>query len=228
MVSVDSVTTTSISLSWSVPSGSVVESYEVQWSSDQCPEDREDSSTTLAGGSYNYNISHLRPGTNYTVSVTASNSAGQNSSGNISMETKETSMFFASTTLWNGQFHQCVFIMALLFRACVQFTYLNLHSAPTAAPSNVSVTDVTSSTITVQWEMVPCIHQNGPITGYSVRYGVMGSGSTQTETVSGTQTITSNLSSSSTNYSIEVAAINSAGTGVYSYPQTTVTDGMKQ
>ena len=102
-----------------------------------------------------------------------------------------------------------------------------LHSAPTAAPSNVSVTEVTSSTITVQWEMVPCTHQNGPITGYSVRYGVMGSGSTQTEAVSGTsetETTISNLASS-TNYSIQVAAINSAGTGNYSYPRRAQTDG---
>ena len=99
-----------------------------------------------------------------------------------------------------------------------------LHSAPTAAPSNVSVTDVTSSTITVQWEMVPCIHQNGPITGYSVRYGVMGSGSTQTGTVSGTHTIISHLMPS-TDYSIEVAATNSAGAGNYSYPRMAQTDG---
>ena len=105
----------------------------------------------------------------------------------------------------------------------------NLHSAPTAAPSNVSVTEVTSSTITVQWGMVPCTHQNGPITGYSVRYGVMGSGSTQTETVSGaseTETTISDLMPS-TNYSIDVAAINKVGTGVYNDPLTTVTDGMK-
>ena len=90
--------------------------------------------------------------------------------------------------------------------------------APSAAPTSVSVSEVTSSSITVQWGAVDCIHRNGDITGYSVRYGVQGSGSTQTMSVSGggaTQTIISGLESS-TNYSIEVAAVNNAGTGVYS------------
>ena len=99
--------------------------------------------------------------------------------------------------------------------------------APSAAPTSVSVSE-TSSSITVQWEAVDCIHRNGDITGYSVRYGVQGSGSTQTVSVSGggaTMTTISGLESSTT-YSIEVAAVNSAGTGVYSTPPILVdTDG---
>ena len=90
--------------------------------------------------------------------------------------------------------------------------------APSAAPTSVSVSEVTSSNITVQWEAVDCIHRNGNITGYSVRYKVQGSGSTQTVSVSGggaTMTTISGLESSTT-YSIEVAAVNSAGTGDYS------------
>ena len=49
-------------------------------------------------------------------------------------------------------------------------------------------------------------------------YGVQGSGSTQTESVSGGATTEATISglAASTNYSIEVAAVNSAGTGVYS------------
>ena len=89
--------------------------------------------------------------------------------------------------------------------------------APSAAPSDVSASS-TFSSITVQWGAVDCIHRNGDITGYSVRYGIQGSGSTQTESVSGgevTMTTISGLESSTT-YSIEVAAVNSAGTGVYS------------
>ena len=93
-----------------------------------------------------------------------------------------------------------------------------LLSAPTTAPTCVSVSEVTSTSITVQWEEVDCIHRNGDITGYTVRYEVQGNGSTQTATVSGggsTQIIISGLTPS-TNYSIEVAAVNSVGTGVYS------------
>ena len=82
----------------------------------------------------------------------------------------------------------------------------------------MNVFEVTSSSITVQWGAVDCIHRNGDITGYTVRYGVQGIGNTQTETISvcgATQTIISGLTPS-TNYSIEVAAVNSVGTGVFS------------
>ena len=92
-----------------------------------------------------------------------------------------------------------------------------LFSAPSATP-RVNISEVTTSTITVQWGAVDCIHRNGDITGYTVRYGVQGNGSIQTVTVSGggsSQTIISGLTPS-TNYSIEVAAVNSAGTGLYS------------
>ena len=99
-------------------------------------------------------------------------------------------------------------------------------AAPSAPPSSVRVTDVTSSTITVQWGMVPCIHQNGPIIGYSVRYGVMGSGSSQTVTVSGASVTKVTLSSllKYTNYSVRVAAVNSADTGVFAEPVLQVTN----
>ena len=101
--------------------------------------------------------------------------------------------------------------------------------APSAAPTSVSVSEVTSSSITVQWGAVDCIHRNGDITGYSVRYGVQGNGSTQTVSVSGggaTMTTMSGLTASTT-YSIEVAAVNSAGTGVYSDPMTAETPESK-
>ena len=102
-------------------------------------------------------------------------------------------------------------------------------TAPSAPPPEVDVTDMTSTTITVQWGEVPCIHQNGAITGYSVQYGVMGSGNTQTVTVSGASTTQTTISGlmSSTTYSIRVAAVNSAGTGVYSDPIIEETDGRR-
>ena len=99
--------------------------------------------------------------------------------------------------------------------------------APSAPPTSVSTSDVTSSNITVQWGAVDCIHRNGDITGYSVRYGVQGSGSTQTESVSGGATTEVTISGLThfTSYSIDVAAVNSAGTGEYSNSITAETDG---
>ena len=70
--------------------------------------------------------------------------------------------------------------------------------------------------------MEPCAHQNGPITGYSVRYGEMGSGSTQNTTVSGEDSIMTTISglTNETVYTVEVAAETRAGTGVYSLSVT--------
>ena len=72
-----------------------------------------------------------------------------------------------------------------------------------------------------------CIHRNGDITGYSVQYGVEGSGSTQTMNVPGGNTTETTISglNSATTYSIEVAAVNSAGTGDYSNTISAITSG---
>ena len=109
---------------------------------------------------------------------------------------------------------------------------MNIHlytiPAPSAPPANVTVTGVISSTISVQWGSVPCIHQNGDITGYSVQYEVMGSGNTQIEMVSGDSsggmTTISGLAAA-TMYEYQVAAMTGAGTGQYSTSMTTLTLG---
>ena len=91
-------------------------------------------------------------------------------------------------------------------------------SAPSAPPTSVNTSDVTASSITVQWRPVDCIHRNGDITGYLLRYGVQGSGSTQTMYVSGGDATEATISglTPSIMYSIEVSAVNSAGIGAYS------------
>ena len=109
---------------------------------------------------------------------------------------------------------------------------MNLYSpAPSAPPTSVSAPDATSSSITVQWRAVDCIHRNGNITGYSVRYEAEESGSGQN--VFGNTTTIIEMSDTkvtifglmrATNYSIAVAAVNSAGTGVYSDSITAETD----
>ena len=81
---------------------------------------------------------------------------------------------------------------------------MTIPPAPSAAPTDVRMTGVTSTTITLRWRKIPCIEQNGDITGYIVRYG------SQTQSVSGnsvTETTISNLTPSTT-YNIEVAAMN--------------------
>ena len=102
----------------------------------------------------------------------------------------------------------------------------NNSIAPSAPPSSVSVSEVTSSSMTVQWGPVDCIQRNGDITGYSVQYKKVGSVSTHNRTVSGSNTseaIIMNLMPS-TMYIVQVAAINDAGDGVYSEPLTVSTN----
>ena len=99
---------------------------------------------------------------------------------------------------------------------CVNFTILLL--VPSAAPKSLSVSQVTSSSITVQWEPVQCIHQNGEITGYLIQYGVASSGIVQSMLISGesaTDAAIKNLRPD-TVYEIFISAINSEGTGINS------------
>ena len=97
-----------------------------------------------------------------------------------------------------------------------------IPAAPSAPPSSVRVSVESSTAISVQWGPVePCADQNGPITGYSVRYGEMGSGSTQNKAVSGDSRMTTiSELTKETVYTVEVAAETRAGTGVYSLPLT--------
>ena len=86
---------------------------------------------------------------------------------------------------------------------------------------------MTSYSITVQWGAVDCIHQNGDITGYSVQYTIEKNASIQTISVSGgsvTETTVFGLTPSTLD-TIQVAAVNTAGSGMYSSPTTGKTEG---
>ena len=83
-ISIDNTTATSVSLSWSVPSGSVVDSYEVMWQRDtsgECPDEDEDS-ISLTDGSTSYDIMGLEEDSSYSITVTASNAAGSSAVSN--------------------------------------------------------------------------------------------------------------------------------------------------
>ena len=114
-------------------------------------------------------------------------------------------------------------VMNHIHHACAVFFFL---AAPSAPPSSVSTTS-TSTTITVLWGAVDCIHRNGNITGYTIQYGVVGSGNTHFVSVSGGASTEDTVSGlmPSTAYSIHVAAVNSAGIGAHSVDLTVHTAG---
>ena len=77
VVSVGFTTSTTIPLTWT-SAGSQVDSYEVTWERDtsgECPDVDEDSAT-ISGSSTSYTISGLEEDSNYTITVTATNTAG--------------------------------------------------------------------------------------------------------------------------------------------------------
>ena len=88
--------------------------------------------------------------------------------------------------------------------------------APSAAPADLVFLNSTSSTISIQWKAVPCIHRNGKIISYIVQYQEVGGGVFINESVSGDQRETSITGlQSSTLYDMQIAAVNSVGTGPF-------------
>ena len=82
-------TATSISLSWTISSDSVVTSYEVMWETDDiggCSGGSDMDSTTITDGSTSYDIMGLEEDSSYTITVTASNSAGSSAVSNTVIE----------------------------------------------------------------------------------------------------------------------------------------------
>ena len=103
----------------------------------------------------------------------------------------------------------------------------SLYIAPSAPPTSVSVSKVTYSSITVQWGPVDCIHRNGGIRGYSVRLSeVVGEIFIDVSGEKNTRVTISGLVPS-TDYNIQIAAVNSAGIGSYSTPIQAETYGKK-
>ena len=84
---------------------------------------------------------------------------------------------------------------------------------------------VTASSITVLWQAVSCLERNGEITGYiaqAVRNGMVeGTASVGSDA---RQATISGLSPS-TSYTVQVAAMNGAGTGPYSSGISLTTSG---
>ena len=202
--------------------------------SGECPDDDE-GSTTITDSSTSYDIMALEEDSSYSITVTASNAADSSAVSNtVTAMTLEA----GEITIKRGNLQTCIvyhspstgkyFQMCSQYGpSCPSYSFVLISSAPSAAPTSVRTSSDSSSSITVQWGRVPCIHRNGDIAGYSVQYGVVGSGSTQTKMVSGgdaSQTTISELRSSRM-YSFQVAARNIAGIGRYSGSKIQLTSG---
>ena len=94
-----SVTATTISLSWSVPSGSVMTSYEVKWQQSSSAagssgpstraEDSMGTSDEISDGSTSYTIEGLESGIFYSITVRVTNAAGSTDSSPVNISTSK-------------------------------------------------------------------------------------------------------------------------------------------
>ena len=91
-------------------------------------------------------------------------------------------------------------------------------TAPSSPPQNVMVTGVPRASLNVSWQPPPPIDHNGAITGYMIQYTRDdGSSDPMTMTVNSvTRQVTIPSLTAFVDYSVTVAAVNSAGTGNFS------------
>ena len=104
----------------------------------------------------------------------------------------------------------------MLLPPCVRH-FLSLSPVPSAPPAGLTAFNVAPTSFSVQWENVPCIQRNGDITGYSVRYGVLGNGGMETLTMVVPDVLMTNLTGlvPDTSYLVQVAGVSGEGVGVY-------------
>ena len=92
------MTASTILLTWSVPAGSVVDNYDIEWRSGG-----EVSTATISGETPVYTIRNLKSSTSYVIVVTARNAAGSAQSNVITNST--TAMLFISAPVSGMSIH---------------------------------------------------------------------------------------------------------------------------
>ena len=90
-----------------------------------------------------------------------------------------------------------------------------VSTAPSGSPSSFRRAAITPNNITVQWGETPCLSRYGVITGYIVR--VLKNGIVERTVSVGGNTSGATISglTPSTTYGVQVAGVNSAGTGPF-------------
>ena len=100
--------------------------------------------------------------------------------------------------------------------------YPRAYSAPSGAPQSLEAMFVQPTEVSLRWRELPCFQQNGPITGYVVRYYATCGASRdvrQNKSVVSTGDIVDGLTPN-TEYVFQVAAVNDNGIGPFSEPIT--------
>ncbi len=108
-----------------------------------------------------------------------------------------------------------------LWLCCCFYCDILVDLAPVGSPQFLRTTAVTSNSMTLEWDEIVCLDQNGPITEYRVDYGVDGLPITSIVTADREITLTGLLSDES--YSVRVAGSNRVGIGPFTQPLIVLT-----
>ena len=97
-----------------------------------------------------------------------------------------------------------------------------VYPVPSGAPQSLQGMFVQPTEVSLRWRELPCVQQNGPITGYVVRYYATCGTDRNVQRDKSVVTTGSNISglTPNTEYAFQVAAVNVNGTGPFSEPIT--------
>lgn len=109
--------------------------------------------------------------------------------------------------------HICTYVHSIPNTSALCNVFFH-HVVPSLPPTDIEVVSVSSDSVIVQWDMVPCNGQHGPIHGYHIQYMPTTGHSTEVYHRSTNESmVTLSDLSPYTNYSVTVTPYNSAGNG---------------
>ena len=200
-LSVNDVSTTTITVNWTSPSsedGNYVTYYNISYSP-SCPELSSVNVTLVSVTPHqftttlSYILRELFSGMNYTITVRAGNIVGESSP-----------MMINKATLMTGNLEFFLFLM-----------FVFIFSAPNGLPTSLSIESVNISFYNISWNQIDCYQRNGHITSYVVlisRDDIEFNISSTTVYI-----LTSDLVLGKV-YNISVAGVNDIGMGPFSEP----------
>ena len=196
-LSVSNVSTTGITVNWTIPSSDNYVTYYTISYTPSCPQLSSVNETVSVAPhqsttTYSYTLIGLYSGMNYTITVRAGNVLGGSGPNSVYKD-----------TLSSGGICTCINIFVLL-----SFDFL----APTGVPYSLSLSQPINN---LTWNEVNCSERNGLITGYTV---MISNGSITYNLTSTERYIILNGLVFGTEYNISVAAVNSVGRGPFSDP----------
>lgn len=108
----------------------------------------------------------------------------------------------------------------IFYISALYYQYNVYFLAPTSSVQNVTLEITDFLSITVSWNQVDCSNQNGPITGYLLKYTNVTYSEIVNITDGNKRTYTVNNLNQNTSYTFTLAAYNDGGIGPYSHEET--------